>query len=152
MEPGTVAVPSPGQLLPGFDTPTTGDDGGLAAICTRTPEPCPFHTLTLADALNVGRPVAYYVGTPAFCSTGSCAPALEALIATSERFGDSFVYVHAEVFSDAAGTEVAPAVTALGLTYEPTIFITGADGVIRERLDAVWNQAELEEALDRAIA
>ncbi|NND74765.1 MAG: hypothetical protein HKN44_07120 [Ilumatobacter sp.] len=147
--PEDVAVPTPGQLLPGFDTPTTGDTQGFDTICTRTPEPCPFHSLTLADALNVDRAVVYYVGTPAFCSTGSCAPALDALIGASERFGDTFVYVHAEVFSDDAGREIAPAVTAIGMTYEPALFITDAAGVIQERLDAVWDQTELEEALAR---
>lgn len=149
MEPGTVAVPSPGELLAGFDTPTTGDAAGVDPICTRTPEPCPFHTLTLADALNVDRPVVYYVGTPAFCSTGSCAPALEALIDSRERFGDTFTFVHAEVFADPAGTVISPALEALGLTYEPTVFITNADGVIQERLDAVWDRTEFEEALER---
>lgn len=152
LSPDAVAVPTPGQLLPGFDTPTTGDTMGFDLICTRTPEPCPFHTLTLADALAVDRPVVYYVGTPAFCSTGSCAPALDALIGASERFGDEFVYVHAEVFTDDAGTEIAPAVSALGLTYEPTMFITDREGVILQRLDAVWDQTELEESLARALA
>ncbi len=149
LNPEDVAVPTPGTLLPGFETPTTGDTQGFDTICTRTPEPCPFHTLTLAEALNIDRPVAYYVGTPAFCSTGSCAPALEALIGASSSFGDTFVFVHAEVFTDDAGTNIAPAVTAIGMTYEPALFITDAAGVIRERIDAVWDQTELEESLAR---
>ena len=147
MDPRAVAVPSPGELLPGFDTPTVDDLQGFETLCTRTPEPCPFHDMTLTEALAAGRPVAYYVGTPAFCSTGSCAPALEALIAAQERFGDDFTFVHAEVFSDSAGTSIAPAVTAVGMTYEPALFITDATGTIVERLDAVWDQTELLERL-----
>ena len=147
LEPEQVAVPTPGSLLPGFDTPTTGDPQGFASICTRTPEPCPFHSITLAEALAVNQPVAYLVGTPAFCSTGSCAPALDALIGSASRFGDRFVYIHEEIFTDAAGTEIAPAVTAIGMTYEPALFITDADGIIVERLDAVWDQTELDERL-----
>jgi hypothetical protein len=143
LEPGEVAVPTPGQLLPGFDTPTVGNEQGLAALCTLTPEPCPFHTVSLADALNLGKPVAYYVGTPAFCSTGSCAPALDALVASSELFGDKIIYVHAEVFTDDAGIDIAPAVTAVGMTYEPALFLTDASGVVVERLDAVWDSTEL---------
>lgn len=149
MDPQAVAVPTPGQLLPGFDTPTTDDPQGFEVLCTRTPDPCPFHDVTLTEALAAGRPVAYYVGTPAFCSTGSCAPALEALIAAHERFGDTFTFVHAEVFSDAAGTQIAPAVTAAGMTYEPALFITDAAGTIVERLDAVWDHTELLERLTR---
>ena len=134
-------------MLPGFDTPTVGDPQGFEVLCSRAPEPCLFHDVTLTEALAAGRPVAYYVGTPAFCSTGSCAPALEALIGAQERFADTFTFVHAEVFSDAAGTAIAPAVTAVGMTYEPALFITDSTGTIVERLDAVWDQTELEERL-----
>ncbi len=147
MDPQAVAVPTPGEAMPGFVTPTIDDPQGFEVLCTRTPEPCPFHDVTLTDALAAGRPVAYYVGTPAFCSTGSCAPALEALIGAQERFGDTFTFVHAEVFSDADGTAIAPAVTAVGMTYEPALFITDATGMVVERLDAVWDQTELEERL-----
>ena len=147
MESGQIAVPGPGDELPGFDTPTVDDDQGLAAICTRQPEPCPFHDVTLTEALASGRPVAYLVGTPAFCSTGSCGPALDALIQLRDRYADTFAIVHAEVFTDDAGTAIAPAVTAVGMTYEPALFLTDADGVVVERLDAVWNGDELAERL-----
>jgi len=103
--------------------------------------------VSLADALTMGKPVAYYVGTPAFCSTGSCAPALDALVASSELFGDKIIYVHAEVFTDDAGIDIAPAVTAIGMTYEPALFLTDASGVVVERLDAVWDSTELNARL-----
>jgi hypothetical protein len=92
----------------------------------------------------MGKPVAYYVGTPAFCSTGSCAPALDALVASSELFSDKVTYVHAEVFTDDAGINIAPAVTAVGMTYEPALFLADASGVVVERLDAVWDSTELD--------
>jgi hypothetical protein len=148
-EPDSVAVPSAGDPLPPFDTPTTADARGVDPICTRDPEPCPFHDVTLTDALGTGKPVVYYVGTPAFCSTGSCAPGLESLIEVQPAYGDRFAFVHAEVYVDTTATTVAPAVEALGLFYEPALFITDADGVIIERMDAVWNTDELGEALDR---
>lgn len=147
MEPTSVAVPVPGEELPGFDTPTFDDEKGYDPLCTRTPEPCPFHTVSLTDALTLGKPVAYYVGTPAFCSTGSCGPALDALIAAQADFGDAFTFVHVEVFTDPDGTEISPAVTAAGMTYEPALFITDANGMVVERLDAVWDETELRERL-----
>ncbi len=147
LEPDAVAVTSPGELLTGFDTPTVGNEQAMASLCTRTPEPCPFHTISLSDALAVGRPVAYLIGSPHFCSTGSCGPGLDALIAAMDELGDAFVTIHVEVFTDDSGTQISPAVTAAGLTYEPALFLTDADGILVERLDAVWNQAELEERL-----
>jgi hypothetical protein len=149
MEAGTVTVPGPGRPLPPFDTPTVDDARGVDPICTREPEPCPFHEVTLTDALAAGKPVVYIVGTPAFCQTGTCAPALESIIDVQDQFGDQFTFVHAEVYTDNTATEPAPAVDAARLTYEPALFVTDASGVVTERLDAVWNQRELVEVLGR---
>jgi hypothetical protein len=152
MEPGTVTVPGPGQPLPPFDTPTIDDPRGVDPVCTRTPEPCPFHDVTLAEALESGaesgKGVVYLVGTPAFCQTGTCAPALESIIDLQAEYADRYTFVHAEVYTDNTATTPAPAVDAAGLTYEPALFITDAAGTVVERLDAVWNGAELAEVLD----
>ncbi|MDX2381521.1 MAG: hypothetical protein QNM02_17385 [Acidimicrobiia bacterium] len=153
--PGDVTVPAPGAPLPPFDTPTIDDSRGVDPICTRDPEPCPFHDVTLTEALENasadGRVVAYYIGTPALCQTGSCTPALESMIDLRDEFADTVTFVHAEVYIDDAATAVTPAVEAAGLDYEPVLFITDSDGIIVERLDAVWNVTELRETLLRAV-
>lgn len=150
MEPGSVVVPGPGQPMPPFDTPTITDSLGVDPICTREPEPCPFHDVTLTDALAAGKPVAYLIGTPAFCQTGTCAPALESMISVQDRFGDTFTWVHAEVYTDNTATIPADAVAAAKLTFEPALFLIAADGTVIERLDAVWDDTELVEVLERA--
>ena len=152
MEPGSVAVPGPGDSMPPFDTPTVDDGRGVDPICTREPEPCPFHDVTLTDALLSGKPVAYLVGTPAFCQTGTCAPALESMIDVQDRFGETFTWVHAEVYTDNTATTPAPAVDAASLTFEPSLFVIAPDGTVIERLDAIWDQTELVEVLERASA
>ncbi|MET0909734.1 MAG: hypothetical protein ABWZ99_09705, partial [Ilumatobacteraceae bacterium] len=94
-------------------------------------------------------------GTPAFCSTGSCAPGLESIIEVQPEFGEQFSFVHAEVYADTTATTLAPAVEsleALGLFYEPVLFITDPAGVVLERIDSVWNTEELVEALNRAVS
>ncbi|MEM8618154.1 MAG: hypothetical protein AAGF73_00390 [Actinomycetota bacterium] len=151
-DPSTVPVPIPGQMLPGFDTPTFDDDRGVDPICTREPEPCPFHELTLTEALAAGRPVAYLVGTPAFCSTGTCAPALDAMVTVAPAYDGSVSFVHAEVYTDDTATTLTPAIEAIGMFYEPALFVTDATGVLVERLDAVWDETELVDALDRVTA
>lgn len=150
MEPGTVAVPGPGSPMPPFDTPTVDDQRGVDPLCTRDPEPCPFHDVTLTEALLAGKPVVYLVGTPAFCQTGTCAPALESMIDVQDRFGDTFTWVHAEVYTDDTATTPTDAVGAANLTFEPALFVIGADGNVIERIDAVWDETELVEVLERA--
>ena len=150
LERNQVLVPKTGDSLPSFDTPTFADHRQVEPICTRQPKPCPFHEVTLSDALKLGVPVAYLVGTPSHCSTGTCSPALDGLIEVATRVGNRAAFVHAEVYADKAATVIAPAVKALGLTFEPTLFIVDATGEIIQRLDAVFDSLEITEALARA--
>lgn len=151
-EPKQVASPLTGSKLPPFLTPTADDHRGVEPYCTLSPEPCPFHALTLTDALAAGTPLAYIVGTPAHCQTGTCAPGLELLIEAAARFGDRLTVVHADVYADDAATIVAPAVQALGVDYEPIIYLCDAQGVIVDRLDAIWDRGELNSRLDALMA
>ena len=150
LERNQVLVPKTGDSLPSFDTPTFADHRQVEPICTRQPKPCAFHEVTLSDALKLGVPVAYLVGTPSHCSTGTCSPALDGLIEVATRVGNRAAFVHAEVYADKAATVIAPAVKALGLTFEPTLFIVDAAGEIIQRLDAVFDALEITEALARA--
>lgn len=152
-DPATVTIPYVGQKLPAFDTPTTDDARGVDPICTRLEGgPCPFHSITLTEALATGKPVAYLIGTPAHCQFGTCAPGMEFLIAASERLGDQLVVVHAEVYTDDSATVSTPAIDAYNLAFEPTIFLADATGTIVQRLDAAWDQSELDKELDKLLA
>ena len=142
-----VLIPLVGSQLPGFDTPTVDDHRGVEPLCTRTPEPCEFHNITLNEALALKKPIAYLVGTPAHCSTGTCAPALEALITVRKSIGDAMTFLHAEIYTDDKATTVAPAVVALKMEYEPAIYITDASGKIIERFDAVFDADEINAAI-----
>lgn len=142
-----VLIPLVGSQLPGFDTPTVDDHRGVEPVCTRTPEPCEFHNITLNEALALKKPIAYLVGTPAHCSTGTCAPALEALITVKNSIGDAMTFLHTEIYTDDKATTVAPAVVALKMEYEPAIYITDASGKILERFDAVFDAEEISSAI-----
>ncbi|HZX56203.1 MAG TPA: hypothetical protein VFE86_16060 [Ilumatobacteraceae bacterium] len=146
-DPSQVTVPYIGSALPPFDTPTVDNHRGVEPYCTLTPAPCPLHDITLTQAMATGKPVAYMIGTPAHCQTGTCAPALEFLVKSHQRLGDAVAMVHADVYADDSATAVAPAVTALGLEYEPVLYLV-KDGLVKDRIDVVWDQSELDERLD----
>jgi len=146
MDPTTISIPLIGTPLPGFDTPTISNARGVNPLCTRIPEPCPLHDITLNEALKRGKPIAYLVGTPAHCQTGTCSPALEALLEMRELVGDRITMLHTEIYTDDTATIVAPAVEALNMTFEPALFITDAKGVLVERFDAIFDAVEITEA------
>jgi hypothetical protein len=151
VDPKEATIPVPGSPLPPFDTPTTADPRGVDPICTRADGPCPFHEVTLTDALAAGTPVVYMVGTPAHCQFATCGPGLEFLIDAAASY-PGVTFVHAEVYSDPEGTTVAPAVDALDLDYEPVIWVTDASGVVRQRIDIVWDEADLTQLLKTSLA
>jgi hypothetical protein len=142
-----VLSPLVGDPLPPFDTPTIDNSRGVDPICTRSEGTCPFHDITLTEALKSGKPVVYFIGTPAYCQTGTCAPGLDALIELSMKVGDDAIFVHADVYADKTATNLAPAVEAYKLTYEPLLYITDAKGVLVNRLDAVFDVTEMSSAL-----
>ena len=99
----------------------------------------------------MGKPVVYLLGTPAYCQTGTCTPALDALLSAYESFGDRATFIHAEVYTDNTATKAAPAVDAVGLSFEPVIFLTDASGQIVERLDVIVDESELREQLTKLV-
>lgn len=143
VDPPTLVLVSVGQTLKPLDTPTTTDPRGVQPVCTRVPA-CPFHTMTLAEALKTGKPVAVLVATPAHCKTAICGPVLDVLI---KQPLDRFAVVHLEVYTDDSASTVAPAVDALGLSFEPCLFLADASGVVRQRLDTIFDTDELSASL-----
>jgi hypothetical protein len=146
VDPSQEKIPKPGEKLPPFDTPTTTDGRGVNPICTRQPI-CPLHDITLTQALQTGKPVVYFIGTPAFCQTGVCGPILDFVVAQHQRLGDRVPMVHADVYTDSNATTTTPAVNAYNMTFEPCLWVTDASGTIVERLDFVFDEGELAAAL-----
>ena len=144
-----VSVIQVGAAMPAISTPTLSDPRGVDPICTNDPV-CPLHGVTLADALTEGGPVAFLVATPAFCKTAICGPVLDVLL-SQEGAHPSVRFLHAEVYEqpDESLDVQTPAVTELGLTFEPCLVLVDADGTVVERLDTIFDESELAEALAR---
>ena len=147
--PGALAFPSPGDSMEPFDTPTMADPRGVDPVCTRDPVRS-FHDRTLAELLEEGALIAYLVGTPAHCQTGVCGPMLDVMLSVRDQY-PTISFLHAEVFADNAATKVAPAVEALGLSFEPVLYLIGRDGVVVDRLDVIFDATELAEQLDALV-
>jgi hypothetical protein len=145
LAPDEVTLPQVGDPLPAFDTPTVGAVRGVDPICTREPQ-CPLHDVTLSEALAEGRPIAFSISTPKFCQVAICGPVLDVVLAQREAFPNVRM-LHAEVYTDETTETLAPVIEAYGLTFEPTLFLAGADGTIVARLDNIYDTTELVERL-----
>lgn len=142
-----------GEPLRSVNTPTTDNARGVTPICTRTPEPCPFHAVNLADAIGAGNPIALVISTPGFCQTGICGPTLEILTGVAADF-PALTVVHAEVYTDPQQLDtLAPdqlltdTVKTYGMTFEPGIVVADASGTVTKRLDIIMDAIEIRAAL-----
>ena len=135
-------------------TPTTADARGVDPICTRKPV-CSLHDVSLDAALGEGRPLAVLFSTPALCRSKICGPVLDVLLGEVENLGDGVRAVHVEVFKSlqVQGTaeDLTEGMKTYGLTFEPVLFLVGADGKVRERLDGPYDRTEAREALTRLV-
>ena len=145
-----------GDKLRSVDTPTTTNTLGVTPICTRTPAMCPLHDTSFAKVLESKGPTALLISTPGFCQTAVCGPVLELLLSERANF-PAMRMVHAEVYNDpqqfASGKpnpETTAAVHTYGLSYEPSLVVANADGIVVSRLDFTWDRTELRAALQRA--
>lgn len=142
--PGSLPFPGAGDPMPALATPTLADPAGVDPICTRTPA-CPFHDVSLADALGQG-PVAFLVGTPAHCQTAICGPVLDVMMSLADA-APGVRFIHAEVYADETLADLAPVVTALELPFEPLLFLIDGEGAVRQRFDVIFDRSELNAAL-----
>jgi hypothetical protein len=156
LEPGGTRVIQVGEALRSVETPTFDDPRGVTPICTRTPDPCPLHDVSLSQALALGAPVALYIGTPAFCQTAVCGPILEFLL-EERAAGRDLTMIHAEVYLDPYAADGDPGDTTevidvYGLDFEPQLVVADASGTVTAVLNNSMDRAEVRAALDTAGA
>jgi hypothetical protein len=140
-----------GDALRPVLTPTTADARGVDPVCTRSPKPCPFHAVTLTDAIASKKPIVFAISTPGFCQTAICGPVLELLVEMAPSLS-RFQIVHAEVYVEpnkqsSGAPKTTEAIATYGLEYEPSLYVADAGAIVRARLDFSWDRTELEAAL-----
>jgi hypothetical protein len=156
ISPDQTQVPLVGDTMVPVKTPTVADHAGVDPICTRNPQ-CPYHDVSLDAALGERRPVVAIFSTPALCQSRVCGPVLDVLVKEGEAFRDRVRFVHVEVYKSMQvdfndPNALAPGMQAYHLTFEPVLYLAGADGVVRERLDGPFDALECRDALGRLVA
>ncbi len=154
-ERAQVSIPLVGDPLPEFDTPTFEDGRGVDPICTRLPEPCPFHDQTLTESLATGNTTALLLATPQFCQTTICGPVVELMVEAAPDYPTMSV-VHGEIWATPFEEPQAPApaaplagiINAYQMHFEPSLYLADEQGVIVEALHFAFDRDELRTALE----
>jgi hypothetical protein len=145
--------PIPGEAAPTVETAVSSDAGGDLTKLTSalTPNPA-FYEQSLATAMSNGKPTVLLFATPAFCQTRFCGPAYEITSELQAKYGDQANFVHVEIYTglpdpSANNWELAPAMTAFGLSTEPWIFLLDRNGVVVYRVEGLFTVDEVEQYL-----
>jgi hypothetical protein len=149
--PAAAVAPVPGMAAPRAASPTTTDALGVNPICTAKPE-CPLHTVSLADVVGSGKPVAVLFATPALCVSAYCGPVLDELLEVMGPYEDRVQFVHVDIYKSLTNSVLSPTVEAWKLPSEPWLYGIDGAGTITGRLDTAFGKAEMVALLDGVVA
>ncbi len=144
--PSASATPTVGQPLPSVKSPTAAAPLGVNPICTAQP-PCPFHAVSLDQALAAHRPVVLLFATPALCQSRFCGPVLNNLQTASAAWAGKVTFIHSEIYTDLSGQTLTPPAQAYKLEHEPMLYVADATGTIAARVDNLFDQDEARSVL-----
>ena len=150
IDPSASATPVVGAKLVNTPTPTIAAPLGVNPVCTAQPA-CPFHAVSLDKALAAKKPIALLFATPALCQSRFCGPVLENLVAVHQPWADRVTFIHCEIYTDLTGQRSVLAVDKFGLQHEPMLYLADENGVIKTRIDNLFDRAEARDALRAAF-
>lgn len=144
------AVPLSGDRAVSVPTPTFRRTLGAADVCTRRP-PCPMHREPLDRALRSGEPVVFIIGSPLLCSSRTCGPVLEEVLAVRREHRGRARFVHLEPYESHAATTLVRAARAWRLESEPWVFVIDGGGRLAARFEGPVGAREIDAALREVL-
>ncbi len=142
-------TPEIGEKAPVVDTPTASDVADLSKITTDSDPSRRFYNLSIAEALEAGKPAVIVFATPQFCTSQVCGPTLSIVKDVAREF-PRINFVHVEPYDldkVPEKLEPVPAVTAWGLPSEPWVFVTDQRGRVVAKYEGSVATAELADQL-----
>ncbi len=150
------ASPGIGEPAPRSRNKTARDVPALEQL-TSAAEPDPeLYQMTIAEAIDSGKPTLVSFATPAFCQTQTCGPQVEVVSRLKEKYRGRVNFIHVEVFDnpeemrgDISRGRVSPVLQEWGLQTEPFTFVLDSQGRVSGRFEGFTTEAELDDALAR---
>ena len=152
------ATPAIGAAAPRSDSKTLADVDGFKQITTDFEPDADFYGMTIAEALDSGKPLLVVFSTPAYCQTATCGPQLGVIKELKAEYAGKLNFIHIEVYDnpheiegDLSRAVISPTAEEWGLPSEPWTFIVDSDGSIRAKFEAFTTREELEAAISGVL-
>ena len=160
----TSVTPEVGSKPPTAVNKTSRNVADLSELTTRsTPDP-DLYQLTIAEALEGGRPLLVVFASPALCTSPTCGPQVETVEEIKEMYKGRASFIHVEVYDnpaeiqgDLSRARFAPILDAWGITRledyrnESWAFIIGRNGRISSKYEGYASMYELEKGLKQVL-
>jgi hypothetical protein len=149
---GQSESPAIGSPAPASQNRTLETEPDIAKLTSGTePEPG-LYQMTVAAALESGRPTVVTLATPAFCQTRVCTPVVNSVEAVYDEYNEQVNFIHLEIYKDFESLEPADEVAEWGIPSEPWTFVIDADGNVTARFGGPISPRELTEALAAVLS
>ena len=153
------ATPTLGTAAPRSVSKTLADVEGFEQITTDFEPDADLYGITVAEALDTGKPLLVVFSTPAYCQTATCGPQLGVIKELKAEYADRMNFIHIEVYDnpdeiegDLSRAVISPTAEEWGLPSEPWTFIADGGGIIRAKFEAFTTREELESALSGVLS
>jgi hypothetical protein len=158
-------IPEIGAIPPLSPNETLYTVGRLEELTTDYTPDADLYQLTIAEAVITGQPTVIVFATPAFCTSPTCGPQVDAVTELKEKHRGQANFIHVELYEnpdeiqgDLDKGRFSNLVHEWGLSAIPHwfneswTFVLGADGRISQRFEGFATVDEMEEALEAALA
>ena len=143
--------PAVGTRSPSSNNQTLNSEPDITKISS-DPEPNPdFYQMTVAEAVESGKPTIVAFSTPAFCTSQLCGPVLESIEALFDQMKDKVNFIHIEIYKDFDTFEIVKEVGEWGLTSEPWTFVIDSSGLIYAKFGGPLSVDELSRSLNELL-
>ena len=153
-------VPNVGDQATASINPIIGSAAPDAAIDSRfvadgrIPDP-ELHSMTIADAIESGKPTLLVFATPVYCVSQFCGPVTDMVQDIEREFRGQANVIHVEIWSDFQNKVINRAAADWifrdeGLT-EPWFFLISKEGKVAARWDNMASREEIVQALEQSL-
>ena len=158
------SVPFIGSAGPLSENKTLGSTGAIELITTDYTPDLSLYEFTIREAVESPLPAVVVFASPAFCTTATCGPQVDAVSELRETYDGRAHFIHVEIYDnpdeiqgDLDRARIAPTVDEWGLTSIPHwfneswTFVLDSDGRVQDRFEGFATVAELEESLQTTL-
>lgn len=159
------AIPDIGEMPPSTPNKTLATIANVEDLTTDyTPDPG-LYQLSVDQAIETGIPTVVVFATPAFCTSPTCGPQVDAVSELKLAHQDEANFIHVELYDnpseiqgDLSKAQLVTYADDWGFTTIPGwlneswVFVLDSNGTIRQRFEGYTTVEELEEALRSVLA